>query len=244
MRLCAVQCRAHTGDVDRNLAAHLRLARRAAELEAEFVLFPELSLTGYEPALAGRLAALPDDARLEPLQALSDLHGMTLAVGLPLRSRAGVHIGMVILQPKNARLVYLKQHLAASEEAIFVSGSGFATLTVAGTRVAPAICYEISVPEHAATAAAAHAEVYAASVAKTAADARRAAVTLATIAQRYGMPAVMANAAGPCDGQHCAGHTAAWGPDGSLLARLQGRGEGLVVLDTSTREAYAVPVAA
>lgn len=244
MRLCAVQCRPLTGDVARNLAAHVHLARQATELGADLVLFPELSLTGYEPELAGRLSTVPDDSRLDALQALSDAHRTAIAVGLPVRSRVGVHIGMVILRPARARLLYLKQHLATSEEAYFVPGSGFATFAVAGTAVAPAICYELSVPDHAATAAAAGAEVYAASVAKTAGDAGRAGATLAAIAQRYAIPVVMANAVGPCDGDSCAGNSSAWGANGALLARLQGPGEGLVVLDTSTGEAFVAPVAA
>src|SRR5437870_5736399 len=44
------------GDVQANLDEHIRLARLAATEGALIVVFPELSLTGYEPALAESLA--------------------------------------------------------------------------------------------------------------------------------------------------------------------------------------------
>lgn len=55
------------GDVDANIEQHLRLIRIAAEERARIVVFPELSLTGYELDLAGALAFEQADARLAPL---------------------------------------------------------------------------------------------------------------------------------------------------------------------------------
>jgi hypothetical protein len=46
------------GDVETNLAQHLRLTALAASEGAQVVVFPELSLTGYEIGLAERLAFL------------------------------------------------------------------------------------------------------------------------------------------------------------------------------------------
>lgn len=242
MRLCGVQCRSIPGDMERNLGAHATLTRRAASLNADFILFPELSLTGYEPRLASALATEPGDKRLDVLEKLADSNDTIIAVGLPLREPAGVTISMVIFRPGRPRLIYTKQHLHASEAPYFVPGHGFPTLSIADTAVAPAICYELSVPEHAETAAAAGAKVYAASVAKTADDARRAASTLAATSRRHAMLAMMVNGVGPCDGETCAGGTAAWGPTGDLLANLDGTSQGLLVLDTATTTATASPI--
>lgn len=241
MKLCAVQARPVLGDIERNIADHARLARQAAELGAALVLFPELSLTGYQPALAAQLASDAGDPRLEALQRVSDATGAALAVGLPLHEPGGVAIGMVILRPGASRLRYAKQFLHHSEEPWFVPGHGVATVVVDGTVVAPAICYELSVPRHAEAAAAAGAAVYAASVAKTATDARRAADTLVATARRHGMLAVMANAVGRCDEQPCGGATAAWGRDGRLLGALSDSDEGLLVLDTDSATASTLP---
>ncbi|CAI3802939.1 Glutamine-dependent NAD(+) synthetase [Pseudomonas sp. MM221] len=62
MKLCAVQLASLKGDLPGNLQRHLACIEQAAALGAELVVFPELSLTGYEPSLA-RQAALPVSLR-------------------------------------------------------------------------------------------------------------------------------------------------------------------------------------
>jgi predicted amidohydrolase len=50
------------------------------------LIFPELSLMGYEPELSKELATKVDDIRLKPLQQLSDNHSIVIGVGLPLNT--------------------------------------------------------------------------------------------------------------------------------------------------------------
>ncbi|MFP3681720.1 nitrilase-related carbon-nitrogen hydrolase, partial [Pseudomonas sp. SIMBA_041] len=52
MKLCAVQLASLKGDLQGNLERHLVCIEQAVALGAELVVFPELSLTGYEPTLA------------------------------------------------------------------------------------------------------------------------------------------------------------------------------------------------
>ena len=47
----------------------------AAKHGVDFLLFPELSLTGYEPSLARELAQAPDAEILQPLRELARLIG-------------------------------------------------------------------------------------------------------------------------------------------------------------------------
>ena len=53
---------------------------------ASSFVFPELSLTGYEMAMARELAIRPDDHSLIPLREQARRSGMTAVVGAPLRS--------------------------------------------------------------------------------------------------------------------------------------------------------------
>src|SRR5271154_5885430 len=87
------------GDVQANLDEHIRLARLAAAEEAEIVVFPELSLTGYELALADELAFSEGDPRLSSLLDLAASHGTTLVVGGPVRAGSSLHIGAFIVNP-------------------------------------------------------------------------------------------------------------------------------------------------
>lgn len=87
------------GDVDANLSHHAELVRAAADLHVQILVFPELSLTGYEPALARELAFAEDDPRLAPVIALACEHRMTLVVGAPVRLGTRLHIGAFVIYP-------------------------------------------------------------------------------------------------------------------------------------------------
>src|ERR1700691_2878571 len=86
------------GDVQANLDEHIRLARLAAAEQAAVVVFPELSHTGYELALADGLAFSEGDPRLSPLLDAAASHGTTLVVGGPVRIGSALHIGAFILK--------------------------------------------------------------------------------------------------------------------------------------------------
>jgi predicted amidohydrolase len=64
MRIAVVQIGVIKGNVERNLAKHVRWIREAIRNKADMVVFSELSLTGYEPDLAAQLATTQDDVRL------------------------------------------------------------------------------------------------------------------------------------------------------------------------------------
>jgi len=97
MRICAAQTQPIKGDIQSNLANHKALIRQAVYDGAEMIMFPELSLTGYEPTLARDLAMDEADTRLDDFQALSDANGITIGVGAPtiiLSSEGWVMDGM------------------------------------------------------------------------------------------------------------------------------------------------------
>ncbi len=54
----------------------------------------------------------------------------------------------------------------------------------------------------------------------------------------------MANSVGPCDDFVAAGRSAAWTERGQLAAELSERDEGIVLIDTTSGEAVAMPWAA
>ena len=69
VRLALAQIRPALGDLERNLALHLRYVDRAAAAQADIVVFPEQSLTGYFLSdLVPDVALRRDDPRLDPLR--------------------------------------------------------------------------------------------------------------------------------------------------------------------------------
>jgi predicted amidohydrolase len=236
MKIAVAQTRPVTGDIERNIAHHLALVRQALERGAEIIIFPELSLTGYEPTLAKKLAMSADDERLQVFQSLSDAEGITIGVGAPTRSEAGLHISLLLFQPCEPRRLYSKTYLHADEKPFFAPGNSSPHWELNATRFALAICYEISVPEHLETALQNRPEIYVASVAKFARGIDKALERLADIARAHSMIVLMANSVGPADGNECAGRTSIWGRSGNLLRQLDGTSEGILILDTKTGE--------
>ncbi|HYD91462.1 MAG TPA: nitrilase-related carbon-nitrogen hydrolase, partial [Flavobacterium sp.] len=56
MKIAIAQTRSEKGDITKNIDKHLRFTTSAIENSAALIVFPELSLTNYEPELAQALA--------------------------------------------------------------------------------------------------------------------------------------------------------------------------------------------
>lgn len=235
MRIGVAQIKPIKGNVTANVVGHKRFVTLAAAHHADALFFPELSLTGYEPELAGALATDLNDERLNEFQVLSDTYRLTIGVGLPIRSEAGILIGVVIFQPHKPRQLYAKQRLHADELPFFVAGAGQLILTVAGTPVAPAICYESLQMAHAQQAHSLGASVYVASVAKSQNGVVKAYKHYPDVARAYAMPVLMANCVGHCDNFESAGSSAVWHTDGQLVGQFDSAQEGVLVWDTRTQ---------
>ena len=233
MRVCVVQSKPIKADIQGNIAEHQRLIQLAIANGGQFIIFPELSLTGYEPGLANELCMELDDPRLDTFQQTSDRHQVSIGVGAPTKCPGGACIGLILFQPNVPRTVYAKSILHPDEHAFFASGEPSQTLYGA-ERVALAICFEISVPEHAAAAAAQGAQVYIASVAKTIPKTAIALDCLAQTAREHSMTVLMANFVGKTNGADCGGRSAAWLPSGDKICELDDINQGVIVLDLTS----------
>lgn len=236
MKICAAQTRPVKGDITRNIEHHKKLVALAAARGADLIIFPELSLTGYEPALAKELAISPEDKRLDSFQTISDRREISIGVGAPLKTGSGITIGLIFFQPHRARQSYAKQHLHPDEYPYFVRGEQQLFLIVKDHTVAPAICYESLLPEHSEKAFTAGAQLYLASVAKSVGGVKKAFRHLSDTASKYSMTVLMANCIGYSDNFKSAGKTSVWTNKGILAGQLNDTQEGLLIFDTNTQE--------
>lgn len=236
MKICSAQTRAVKGDISENIVRHKKLVALAAAAGADLIVFPELSLTGYEPELAKELAISLEDKRLDDFQEISDSRQIIIGVGAPLKASSGITIGLVFFQAHTARQSYAKQHLHPDEYPYFISGEHQLLLTVKDHTIAPAICYESLLPEHSELAYTNGAQLYLASVAKPVSGVEKAVKHLSGIAAEYAMPVLMVNCVGYCDNFNSAGKTSVWNNKGLLLAQLNDTQEGLLIFDTHTQE--------
>jgi predicted amidohydrolase len=236
MKICVAQTRPVKGDIQSNIYHHKKLIDLAVSNGADTVIFPELSLTGYEPELSEDLATCQDDSRFDDFQKIADTRQITIGVGVPTKNNTDTCISMVLFQPHKGRQTYSKKFLHADEEQFFARGQGFGGLIGNKNNIALAICYELSVPEHSEHAFKSGAEIYIASVAKTVNGVENAVKSLSEIANKYSMTVLMSNCVGQCDGSECGGKTSIWNNKGLLVAQLNDTNEGIIIIDTGTLE--------
>ena len=234
MKICIAQMASVAGHIDENVKKHQDMVITAAQNAVDIIVFPELSLSGYEPSLAEGLALQPEDIKFDAFQSMSDEYGTFIAVGYPVKFSDGIKITMVIFQPEKETLFYSKQLLHPDEMPFFKQGKQQTTVSVAGKVVVPAICYESLQPTHALEAAQLGADLYVASVAKSANGVVRAYAHYPAIARKHGMFVLMANAVGKADNFICAGQSAIWDREGKLLIQANTTQEALLILDTET----------
>jgi predicted amidohydrolase len=229
-KIAAGQIAAVRGDMNRNVATHARAMAAAAAHEVSVLVFPELSLTGYEPDLATDMAISATDERLAPLLALARQHQITAVVGAPLRTgTAKPSLGAIVLTASGGTRTYHKMHLGGSEPTYFTPGETPCVFAVAGHTLGLALCADSAQPSHPQAYADLGVNIYAAGVFLNtewyATDVPR----LARYAVRFGILTVMANHAASVGTYTSVGKSAVWAPDGALLAQTEGVENALVI---------------
>ena len=244
MKISVAQTRPVKGNIRQNIDNHVKFIHQAISRGIDMIVFPELSLTGYEPELAKELASTQDDERLDIFQRISDNNQLTIGIGLPTRENDQLFVSMIIFQPGKERLTYSKQHLYPTEVDVFTPGQNRIYLDIDGVNVvAPTICYELSIPEHSESAHANHANVYIASVMNSVSGVDNDLRKLSEIARKYNMNTFMANYVGQSYGYECAGKTSVWNTKGDLVGQLNQRDEGLLIYNTETEEVTEITLA-
>lgn len=235
MKIALAQIVSKKGDIRKNIAQHKRFAQIAAKRKANLLIFPELSITGYEPTLAKDLAVEKNDPRFDDFQTLSNQYKIIIGVGVPIQQKVGISISMLLFHPTQPRQVYTKKYLHSDEKPFFVSGANDSVL-IKNTKIALAICYELSIKSHEKTAIGNGATLYLASVAKTEQGVKNAHQRLAGIAKAHRIPVLLVNSVGINDDFISAGTSAVWNTEGEVLKKTGKTEEGILFFDTKTQE--------
>lgn len=220
-------------DVRGNADRAAELAVRAREEGAGLVVFPELTLTGYEmAALAAdpELWTAPDDPRLDPVRAA----GVATAVNVALPTGSGrPAIATLVHDADGAHVTtYEKQHLFRHEQDVFRPGDRDGRFDLGGIRFSLGICYDNHFPELSARGASDGCRVHLASSLYGTGDGLRERATVHPgIAKEHGLYVVLANHVGPAGPWTGCGGAAVWGPGGVLLAEADDRTPSVVTAE-------------
>jgi predicted amidohydrolase len=139
--LAAVRC--EKGNVEANLARHLRLLDTAASVGCDIVVFPEMSLTGsVDPATYPQRLTGLDHPAVTALVRASGQTRVGICFGIAERSPAGrPHITQIFAAHGGVGGVQRKRHLGEGEES-FIAATESHVFAHAGTRFGIAICAE------------------------------------------------------------------------------------------------------
>ncbi|APY07603.1 hypothetical protein BWZ20_04505 [Winogradskyella sp. J14-2] len=234
MKICIAQTQSIKGNIQKNIENHLMLIERAIKLKADIIIFPELSITNYEPQLAKALATEVEDKLFNPFQELSNKNEIVIGVGMPTMATDGIQISLLIFQPNKARSVYSKQILHADELPYFVNGDKQTIFTIKEKKVAFGICYETLQETHFVNAIKNRVDVYIASVAKPQTGIDKANQFFSKMTKTYSIPIIMANCVGPCDNFISAGQSTVWNAKGERVSQLDTTHQGILIYDTET----------
>lgn len=236
------------GDVSANIDEHLKLIDLAALEMAQVVVFPELSLTGYEIELASELAFSEHDPRLAPLLDAASARSVTIIAGAPIRIEERLHIAAFILGPDRTATFYTKRRLGAfgasargdgivppAEATVFQPGDRNPLVRFGANIAAVAVCADIAQPLHSQHAADRGANAYLASMFVIPSEFEEDSAKLSRYAAQHSMAVALANFGSPTGGLAAAGRSSIWSQRGELLARLSSSGAGVAVaVETSS----------
>jgi predicted amidohydrolase len=238
LTIAVAQPRCVSYDVALNAATHAAIVRSAG---VRVVVFPELSLTGYEldaPALT------PRDPRLTPIVQACAEAGCVALVGAPVEGEAGrSHIAMIAVDGSGATVAYCKVWLSTAESSRFTPGSTPAALDVDGWRLGLAICKDTGIPQHASDTAALGIDAYLAGTLESAEEAALQDERARRVARDHQVWVAVASFAGSTGGgfTHAAGRSSIWTPDGLVLARAGPETGALVAATLFLRQPLSRP---
>ena len=232
MILACAQTKPKRENIDENLIDHYRLIQMASDYGAELIVFPEMSISGYEREKAASLAFTPKDARIEPLISLAVEKKITIIAGAPIKVGTEMFIGEFILQPDGSVLIYTKQFLHPGEEEYYTSSFDFnPKINLANERISFSICADIDHPLHAENAKRADATLYISSLFFSPQGIPSAHKALSGYAKKHAMNVLMSNFSGETWGKPSGGRSAFWSNNGHLVVSMNDCDSGLIIVE-------------
>jgi predicted amidohydrolase len=232
MILAAAQTRPIRGDIDANLLDHYRLVKLAATNGAQLIVFPELSITGYEREDASQLAFSENDSRLDYFKKIASENNITIIAGAPIQIGTNLFLGEFCIAPNNIVTIYTKQFLHTGEDIYYQPSFNYnPMLEIENERISCAICADIDNPKHAENASKNNSSTYIASIFFSPNGIPQAHQSLQNYASQYQMNVLMANFGGDSYGSPSGGRSAFWSNKGELIAQMENSGSGLLLAE-------------
>lgn len=232
MILASAQVDCTTGKIENNLQIHYKAIQQAIQRNANLILFPELSITGYCRSEALELAFSTNDSRLDELQKLSKEGGIIIIAGAPIQIANKLYIGSFIINPDTAIQIYLKHYLHEGEELYYSPSLEYnPILNIENHKISLAICADINNEAHPQEAQRNNTSIYLASIFYSDHGILKGLETLQGYAKKYSMNVIMSNYSGENWNLKGGGKSSFWDSKGELKKILSGENSNILFID-------------
>jgi predicted amidohydrolase len=153
MKVAAAQIYPRFAQPEKNRLIIRRYCEKAADLEVDLLVFPELCVSGYNftsKAQVQSLAeAIPEGPTTTLWMKLAEQYNMSIVAGIAeLSSKQSVFNSAVVISPKGLLGVYRKIHLFAREKELFQPGANPPKVCkVPKATIGPLVCFDWAFPE-------------------------------------------------------------------------------------------------
>lgn len=237
IRIAGAQSFSVAGNISANVRIHLEFISAARQAQVNLLVFPELSLCGYQLPMLHECLLNADDQRLTAIRDMAFEAKMTVVIGAPVANDVGMApaIGAITFFPDRTHSIYRKQHLHPGEELFASKGNAVSSNEkLLDTSYSLAICADTAHEAHAKKAAESGSSLYLAGVLVSEAGYAADSAKMQHYATRFHLGVLMANHGGPSGGYVSAGKSAFWAPGGKLVAQTPGTGNALIVASNNS----------
>lgn len=152
MKVAVAQIACALGDPNANLSKVRDFSRRAKEVGAELIVFPEMTDTGYSMPVIQKHASQWKTGFVPGLQDIAKQLSIAIVSGVSERDGSVIYNCQVLINAKgNIVARYRKTHLYAvapvEEQTCFAPGEAFASFALGDLCFAFSICYDLRFPE-------------------------------------------------------------------------------------------------
>ena len=152
MKIAVAQISCSLGNAEANLLKVRDFSRRAKDADAELVVFPEMTDTGYSMSVIRTHAKHWDGGFVSALTETARELSIAIVCGVSERDGSAIYNSQVLVGAKGDILTkYRKTHLYAvapvEEQTCFAAGDMFANCVLGDLRFGFSICYDLRFPE-------------------------------------------------------------------------------------------------
>ena len=152
MKIAVAQISCSLGDPEANLCKVRDFSRRAKDVSAELIVFPEMTDTGYSMPVIQKNADHWKTGFVARLQEIANKLSMAIVSGVSERDGSSIYNSQVLVDANGEMIAkYRKAHLYAvapvEEQTCFAPGNTFASFELGDLRFGFSICYDLRFPE-------------------------------------------------------------------------------------------------